>query len=37
MYPKGGSLWKEIKQKDGSFNIEEIPGFVFVPFVEKDK
>lgn len=37
VYPKDGSLWKETKQKDGSFEKEETPGFIFVPFVEKDK
>jgi protein-L-isoaspartate(D-aspartate) O-methyltransferase len=32
VYPLGDSLWLEVKQKDGSFEKKEYPGFVFVPY-----
>lgn len=37
VYPQGGSLWKETKHKDGSFQKQEFPGFAFVPFIEQVK
>ena len=33
VYPKKYSVWKETKNKSGSWTTEEYPGFVFVPFV----
>ena len=33
IYPKSHSIFKETKKAGDSFEIEEYPGFVFVPFV----
>nr|KKS46266.1 MAG: Protein-L-isoaspartate(D-aspartate)O-methyltrans ferase [Candidatus Giovannonibacteria bacterium GW2011_GWF2_42_19] len=33
IYPKGGSLFKEIKLGENKFELKEYPGFVFVPFI----
>ena len=33
IYPKGGSLFKEIKLGENKFGLKEYPGFVFVPFI----
>lgn len=35
VYPKSESLFLEIKIREGAFSIQEFPGFMFVPFVEK--
>ena len=35
VYPKGNELVLEVKKPNGSFDVKEFPGFVFVPFVEK--
>jgi len=32
--PIGNSVWLFIKQKDGTFQEKEFPGFVFVPFIK---
>lgn len=36
LYPKGNSIFKEIKKADGVFSKEEFHGFVFVPFIEPE-
>ena len=35
VYPKNRAIYKEIKVGDNDFNVEEFPGFVFVPFIKK--
>ncbi|MDP3785353.1 MAG: protein-L-isoaspartate O-methyltransferase [bacterium] len=35
VYPKAGSLFKEVKIGEGRFSSEQYRGFVFVPFVTK--
>lgn len=32
IYPSGNSLFLEIKKADGTFKVQEFPGFMFVPF-----
>ncbi|MDP3901243.1 MAG: methyltransferase domain-containing protein [bacterium] len=34
VYPKGNSVFKEVKKDEGAFSKEEYHGFVFVPFIE---
>lgn len=34
VYPQEGSLFKETKNDKGEFDLEEYPGFAFVPFIE---
>lgn len=34
VYPKNGSLFLETKDADGTFKVQEFPGFAFVPFVK---
>lgn len=34
LYPKDWSIFKETKNVQGEFAVDEYPGFVFVPFVE---
>lgn len=33
VYPRASSIFREVKQTDGSFVVDEYPGFAFVPFV----
>ena len=33
VYPQGGSLYKETKLKGGEWQVNQYPGFAFVPFV----
>lgn len=33
VYPKSGSVFREIKDRDGGFSADEYPGFAFVPFI----
>lgn len=35
VYPKANSLFLEVKQEDGTFGVDEYPGFAFVPFVKE--
>src|SRR3989344_1098366 len=35
LYPKDGSIFKETKNEEGGFAVDEYPGFAFVPFVEQ--
>jgi protein-L-isoaspartate(D-aspartate) O-methyltransferase len=37
IYPRDNSLFLEIKKADGTFKVQEFPGFVFVPFRNKQK
>lgn len=34
VYPKGSSIFKELKENEGKFLKDEYPGFAFVPFIE---
>lgn len=36
VYPKGNSLFLETKKADGTFSIQEFPGFTFVSFRRKN-
>jgi len=33
IYPKDGSIYKEVKVKEGEWKVTEYPGFEFVPFI----
>ena len=35
VYPRAESVFRELKKGDGTFEVEEHPGFAFVPFVEE--
>ena len=35
VYPKDNAVFREVKIGDNDFNVEEFPGFVFVPFIKE--
>ena len=35
VYPRASSIFREMKRDDSTFEIDEHPGFAFVPFVEE--
>lgn len=36
VYPKAGTIYRELKSGEESFTEEQHPGFVFVPFIEPE-